>query len=143
MNEKNNGYVKKEGYNQGYNGYNKSKPAQNKPGNSEKPGTSDKLGTSEKPGTSDKPNHGNGDVIKIETRRNDKNNYGNSGGNSSGNHGGNNNFRKYPNNKDFFKNNFQKIKVEETLEDIISDNARIEKEIDLEIKEIISMRMGI
>ncbi|MDR0286248.1 MAG: hypothetical protein LBI03_00840 [Clostridiales bacterium] len=37
----------------------------------------------------------------------------------------------------------EKIKVEETADDIRKDLQRIEKEIDLEIKEITSMRLGL
>lgn len=52
-----------------------------------------------------------------------------------------NQFNRQPNrirNKDF-----KKIKVEETIEDIEKDIARIEKEIDLEIKEIMALKLGL
>ena len=51
----------------------------------------------------------------------------------------NNHFRK----NNFHKSNRPKVPVEETLEDIQADMARIEKEIELEIKEITSMRLGL
>ena len=51
----------------------------------------------------------------------------------------NNHYRK----GNFHKSNRAKLPVEETLEDIQKDMARIEKEIELEIKEITSMRLGI
>lgn len=38
---------------------------------------------------------------------------------------------------------FKKVKVEETIEDIAKDIARIEKEIDLEIKEIMALKLGL
>jgi len=41
------------------------------------------------------------------------------------------------------KKDFKKIKVEETIEDIAKDIARIEKEIDLEIKEIMALKLGL
>lgn len=51
----------------------------------------------------------------------------------------NNHYRK----GNFHKNNRPKVPVEETLEDIKADMVRIEKEIELEIKEITSMRLGL
>lgn len=51
----------------------------------------------------------------------------------------NNHYRK----NNFHKNNRPKVPVEETLEDIQADMVRIEKEIELEIKEITSMRLGL
>ena len=51
----------------------------------------------------------------------------------------NNHYRK----GNFHRNNRPKVPVEETLEDIQADMARIEKEIELEIKEIASMRLSI
>jgi len=45
--------------------------------------------------------------------------------------------------RDFTRHDNVKIKVEETQEDIIRDCLRIEKEIDLEIKEITTMRLGL
>ena len=69
------------------------------------------------------------------------NNNNNKNQNHSRHHGRNrnNHYRK----GNFHKSNRAKLPVEETLEDIQKDMARIEKEIELEIKEITSMRLGI
>lgn len=45
--------------------------------------------------------------------------------------------------REYIRNDNVKIKVEETKEDIARDIQRIEKEIDLEIKEITTMRLGL
>ena len=64
---------------------------------------------------------------------------------SINNGGGSFNNKKQNNRKDFYNKNKgnRRIRVEETLEDIAADMLRIEKEIQLEIKEIISMRLGL
>ena len=49
---------------------------------------------------------------------------------------------KQPNRRNTTKD-YKKIKVEETIEDIEKDIARIEKEIDLEIKEIMALKLGL
>lgn len=60
-------------------------------------------------------------------------------GRYNGNRNRNNHYRK----NNYHKHNKPKLPVEETLEDIKADISRIEKEIQLEIKEITTMRLGI
>lgn len=57
----------------------------------------------------------------------------------NGNRNRNNHYRK----NNYHKHSKPKLPVEETLEDIAADIIRIEKEIQLEIKEITTMRLGL
>ncbi len=53
------------------------------------------------------------------------------------------NFKQQPTRQRPNPKEFKKVKVEETVEDIAKDITRIEKEIDLEIKEIMALKLGL
>lgn len=121
-----------------YNGksFNQNQQAQsrtNVKSGSEKGDTSAKGGNNNQnakaPGASNKPADG----------QNVKNNHNRNGYQKNGHR--NDNRRREQNKKNYGMKNVPR--GEETAEDIVVDIERIEKEIDLEIKEIMSLRLGI